>query len=129
MKHDTYYTIIIKAFNWLNNLAEKKYEIKKADLEEFFTEDLEINTNNLPLVGLDKFQEHLKESLSQYTHSKVILPFKAYVRDEKKAALYYFLKSTAIDGQVFEYCVMSIFKFRSNKISSWYEVVSEINQR
>jgi len=129
MKKDEYYHHLTNAFSWMNQLTEKREEVQKSELERFFTEDLEICTNNQPLIGLDKFHQHLKESLSQYIHSKVLFPFKAYLSDSKKAVLYYLLRSTTMDEEVFDYCVMSMFKFRNGKISSWIEVVSEIAKK
>ncbi len=129
MKKDEYYHLLANAFSWMNQLTEKKEEVQKDELENFFTEDLEICTNNQPLIGLDKFHQHLKESLSQYSHSKVLFPFKAYLSDNRKAVLYYLLRSTTINEEVFDYCVMSIFKFRNGKISSWTEVVSEVAKK
>ncbi|MGD2170232.1 MAG: hypothetical protein PVI40_08345 [Chlamydiota bacterium] len=120
------YRFLHEMFTWINQLTERKKEISKEELHQFFLPNLKIYTNeDLPICGLDSFYKHIQISVEQYKHSYAKIPFKECLIEGNKAAVYYTIHAITERDEKYNFIAMSFFELENNKISKWFEIVTE----
>ncbi len=115
--------IIQELFSWYNQLIAERREVRREDVERFFTADAVMIANNrVKCRGLEAHLLHFHD-LSEQMQQTEIQPFDIVLSTPTRAAAYYrinFVAKNGTQGTVYD---MAIWDFADGKIQRMTEVI------